>query len=203
MPTPKMKSIENQFYKILNNQKPRYISTQPELFSNSDTTIRLENHFENDSKSTDTHRLETEAISKLSQLAIAFVMSIESYIISIENSLRRNIADLELNNHFLQQGVILLGTVHAWMLEEIIMTPKILTHINNETEAATKLKGTSVAREKMKERNMANHDEILKEYQKIKEESPEISKNKAAEIIFKKGIGNLTFMAIRGHIPKG
>ena len=187
----------------MNNSKPRCISAQPELLTNSDATTRLENHFKYNSKNTGTHQLETEAISKLSQLAIAFVMSIQSYIISIENSLHRNIADLELNNHFLQQGVILLGTVHAWMLEEIIITPKILTHINNETETATKLKGTAGARGKMQERNMAIHAEIIKEYERIKEESPKISKNKAAEAIFKKGVGNLTFIAIRRHIPKG
>lgn len=202
-PTPRMKAIEDKFFSIINDENINSTFPHTKLSEN----ICLENNNQNPIKSTSNATrikpLDMKDIYKLGQLAVSFVMLIDNYTVSTENLFNRNTVDLELNNHLLQQGVILLGTVHAWMMEETIIAPKVLLHLNNETETATKLRGTAGARKKMQERNMAIHAEIIKEYEKIKEESPKISKNKAAEAIFKKGVGNLTFIAIRRHIPKG
>ena len=202
-PTPKVKRIEEVFFKTINAEKTNDTLTLFDREESSNTTVFSQTAVEHKDQLTNTIQLENEDISPLNQLSIAFIMLIEGYIASMENSLQRNVANLELNNSLIRQGIILLGTIHAWMIEEVELTPKFLKQKEKATEVETRRSGTANAREERQRMSNVNHTEIIQEYNRLVEENPGISKNKAAEMIHRKGIGNLSFIGVRRHLPTG
>ena len=138
--TSKRRNIEKKFFDTVNNKNTKdEIKLRRTAIMDDNNPTKVMGYKLLPVELSPSEQSEKDEIYSMSQLSLAFIMLIEGYIESTGNSLNRSIADLELNNHFVKHGIVLLGTLHAWIVEEIIATPKILSHINKETEFVTKL----------------------------------------------------------------
>lgn len=130
--------------------------------------------------------------------------SITNYLLHAKNILNQPNVNLDCHKSLFALGITMAKQISTTLEYQVLGIPgsanKIIEDVEEKTETATKKKSTENARQAKQEISDSNRKMILQVYEKLKRENPNMSKDKAAQMIGGIGKINLAPRVIRKYL---
>jgi len=145
-------------------------------------------------------------LERYSRYESTLLHTLDTFILHTECALSQTSLNIEYLNSLFSLATEMSYLVRYGIEQEVLDTPKsvgyIMNRVNNSAVIATRKQSTEKARNKRQIVSIDNRNHILREYSKLKEKNPKISKDAAALEITNNTKINLSLRTIRKYLDK-